>query len=89
MHSDHKDRNWNTQYAFRTKVAGHMAVARETIAWIYGNSLDLTGFIDGTGNPEAGAPARVRHHSRRQARGGRGLLPSPSGGCTTSSISSA
>ncbi len=52
VHSDHKDRNWNTQYAFRTKVAGHMAVARETIAWIYGNSLDLTGFIDGTGNPE-------------------------------------
>ena len=29
-----------------------MAVARETIAWIYGNSQDLTGFIDGTGNPE-------------------------------------
>jgi porphyrinogen peroxidase len=52
VHSDHKDRNWNTQYAFRTAVAGHMAVARETIAWIYGNSLDLTGFLDGTGNPE-------------------------------------
>jgi porphyrinogen peroxidase len=52
VHSDHKDRNWNTQYVFRTAVAGHMAVARETIAWIYGNSLDLTGFIDGTGNPE-------------------------------------
>jgi porphyrinogen peroxidase len=52
VHSDHKDRNWNTQYQFRTAVAGHMAVARETIAWIYGASLDLTGFIDGTGNPE-------------------------------------
>jgi putative iron-dependent peroxidase len=52
VHSDHKDRNWNTQYQFRTAVAGHMAVARETIAWIYGPSLDLTGFIDGTGNPE-------------------------------------
>ena len=25
--------------------------ARETIAWIYRNSLDLSGFIDGTGNP--------------------------------------
>jgi putative iron-dependent peroxidase len=57
VHSDHKDRNWNTQYAFRTAVAGHMAVARETIAWIYGASLDLTGFIDGTGNPE---PERQR-----------------------------
>lgn len=52
VHSDHKDRNWNVQYQFRTAVAGHMAVARETIAWIYGASLDLTGFIDGTGNPE-------------------------------------
>jgi porphyrinogen peroxidase len=52
IHSDHKDRNWSTQYSFRTAVAGHMAVARETIAWIYGASLDLTGFIDGTGNPE-------------------------------------
>jgi putative iron-dependent peroxidase len=52
VHSDHKDRNWNTQYKFRTAVAGHMAVARETIAWIWDGSLDLTGFIDGTGNPE-------------------------------------
>jgi putative iron-dependent peroxidase len=55
VHSDHKDRNWSTQYNFRTAVAGHMNVARETIAWVYGASLDLTGFIDGTGNPE---PAR-------------------------------
>jgi putative iron-dependent peroxidase len=52
VHSDHKDRNWNTQFNFRTAVSGHMAVARETIAWVYGASLDLTGFIDGTGNPE-------------------------------------
>jgi putative iron-dependent peroxidase len=29
-----------------------MTVARETPAFIYRNSLDLTGFIDGTGNPE-------------------------------------
>jgi putative iron-dependent peroxidase len=57
VHSDHKDRNWNVQYQFRTAVKGHMAVARETIAWIYGASLDLTGFIDGTGNPE---PSRQR-----------------------------
>jgi putative iron-dependent peroxidase len=52
VHSDHKDRNWDSQYKFRTAVAGHMTVARETIAWIYGASQDLTGFIDGTGNPE-------------------------------------
>jgi porphyrinogen peroxidase len=57
VHSPHKDRNWNTQYKFRTAVAGHMAVARETIAWVWDGSLDLTGFIDGTGNPE---PERQR-----------------------------
>lgn len=52
LHSDHKDLIWEEQYLFRTAVAGHMNVARETITWIYRNSLDLTGFIDGTGNPE-------------------------------------
>lgn len=51
LHSDHKDRNWDCQFKFRNAVAGHMAVARETIAWVYGASQDLTGFIDGTGNP--------------------------------------
>jgi len=51
LHSDHKDRNWDVQFNFRNAVAGHMAVARETIAWVYGASQDLTGFIDGTGNP--------------------------------------
>ena len=51
LHSDDKDLCWEAQYKFRTAVAGHMNVARETLAWIYRNSLDLTGFIDGTGNP--------------------------------------
>ena len=51
LHSEHKDLNWEAQFKFRNAVAGHMNVARETIAWIYRNSLDLTGFIDGTGNP--------------------------------------
>jgi putative iron-dependent peroxidase len=51
LHSDHKDLIWEAQWKFRTRVAGHMNVARETITWIYRNSLDLSGFIDGTGNP--------------------------------------
>jgi putative iron-dependent peroxidase len=51
LHGDAKDLLWEAQYKFRTAVAGHMAVARETLAWIYRNSLDLSGFIDGTGNP--------------------------------------
>jgi len=54
VHSDSKDLCWEVQHTFRTAVAGHMAVARETITWVYKNSLDLTGFIDGTGNPEPG-----------------------------------
>ena len=52
VHSDDKDLCWETQFNFRTAVAGHMNVARETPTFIYRNSLDLTGFIDGTGNPD-------------------------------------
>src|SRR5258706_7831040 len=51
IHSDEKDLCWETQFRFRNAVAGHMSVARETPTFIYRNSLDLTGFIDGTGNP--------------------------------------
>lgn len=52
LHHDRKGLCWEAQHKFRTAVEGHMKVARETITWIYRNSLDLTGFIDGTGNPE-------------------------------------
>ena len=52
VHSADKDLCWETQWKFRNAVAGHMTVARETPTFIYRNSLDLTGFIDGTGNPE-------------------------------------
>src|SRR3954451_24386268 len=51
IHSPEKDLCWETQFRFRNAVAGHMTVARETPTFIYRNSLDLTGFIDGTGNP--------------------------------------
>lgn len=52
IHSDEKDLCWEAQFDFRNAVAGHMTVARETPTFIYRNSLDLTGFIDGTGNPQ-------------------------------------
>ena len=52
VHHDDKDLCWEVQHTFRTAVAGHMSVARETPTFIYKNSLDLTGHIDGTGNPE-------------------------------------
>ena len=51
VHSADKDLCWEVQFNFRNAVEGHMAVARETPTFIYRNSLDLTGFIDGTGNP--------------------------------------
>jgi putative iron-dependent peroxidase len=52
IHSNDKDLCWEAQFKFRNAVEGHMTVARETPTFIYRNSLDLTGFIDGTGNPE-------------------------------------
>ncbi len=60
VHSEDKDLCWEAQFNFRTAVAGHMTVARETPTFIYRNSLDLTGFIDGTGNP---APEDQRDRS--------------------------
>ncbi|MEW6300161.1 MAG: Dyp-type peroxidase [Thermodesulfobacteriota bacterium] len=51
MNSPRKDQVWKTQWDARQALKGHMKVARETMTFIYGNSLDMTGFIDGTGNP--------------------------------------
>jgi putative iron-dependent peroxidase len=58
MNSPHKDQIWKTQWDARQALKGHMNVARETMTFIYGNSLDMTGFIDGTGNPD---PANRDH----------------------------
>jgi len=52
VNHNEKDKCWKVQYDARIALEGHMKVARETPTFIYGNSLDLTGFIDGTGNPE-------------------------------------
>jgi putative iron-dependent peroxidase len=57
MTSPHKDVNWKTQWDARQALKQNMTVARETITFIYGASLDMTGFIDGTGNP---TPERER-----------------------------
>jgi len=53
LHSNDKGDIWRTQWEARQALQGHMKVARETMTFIYGASLDLSGFIDGTGNPEA------------------------------------
>lgn len=58
INSPHKDQLWKAQWDARQALKGHMNVARETMTFIYGNSLDMTGFIDGTGNPD---PANRDH----------------------------
>ena len=89
VHSDDKDLCWETQYNFRNAVAGHMTVARETPTFIYRNSLDLTGFIDGTGQPRAGGPVRPRRSSPTASRAPAAPSASRSAGSTTSTTSTA
>jgi putative iron-dependent peroxidase len=59
LHSVDKGAIWKTQWDARQALKGHMKVARETFTFIYGNSLDMTGFIDGTGNPLPAEDLRV------------------------------
>ena len=59
LNGPRKDQVWKTQWDARQALKGHMAVARETITFIYGESLDMTGFIDGTGNPAADRESEV------------------------------
>lgn len=47
-----KDMIWELQFNVRTALEGHMKVARETPTFIWRDSWDFTGFVDGTGNPE-------------------------------------
>jgi len=59
VNHDNKDLCWKAIYDARRTLDGHMKVARETPTFIYGESLDMTGFIDGTGNPPAEADVDV------------------------------
>ena len=59
LNHDDKGKVWQAQYQARTALKGHMKVARETLTFIYGASLDMTGFIDGTGNPQGEAAERA------------------------------
>lgn len=53
MHSDKKDDVWQAQFQMREKMKeGHMRVAHDTSTFILGDSMDMSGFQDGTGNPE-------------------------------------
>jgi putative iron-dependent peroxidase len=47
-----KDMIWELQFNVRTALEGDMRVARETPTFVWRDSWDFTGFVDGTGNPE-------------------------------------
>jgi putative iron-dependent peroxidase len=52
LNDDDKGKVWQAQYDARNALEGHMKVARETFTFNYGPSKDLSGFQDGTGNPD-------------------------------------
>jgi putative iron-dependent peroxidase len=47
-----KDMIWEMQFNARTALENNMSVARETPTFVWRDSWDMTGFVDGTGNPE-------------------------------------
>jgi len=52
-HSDRHDANFDVALAARRAFDPIGTLARETPSWVYRDSRDLTGFIDGTENPPA------------------------------------
>ena len=53
IHSDRHDLNFEVALAARRAFDPIGTLARETPSWVYRDSRDLTGFIDGTENPPA------------------------------------
>lgn len=51
VHSDRHDLDFDVARAARRALSGIATLARETQSWVYRDSRDLTGFIDGTANP--------------------------------------
>ena len=55
IHGDRHDLNFEVALAARRAFDPIGLLARETPSWVYRDSRDLTGFVDGTGNPTADA----------------------------------
>lgn len=53
LHSNRYDRNFEIATVARRALAGIGEIAFETPAFVYRDSRDLTGFVDGTENPSA------------------------------------
>jgi len=59
LNDDDKGKVWQAQWDVRNALEGHMKVARETMTFNYGPSKDLSGFQDGTGNPDVSEDTEV------------------------------
>jgi len=59
INNDSKGLLWKTQWDLKQKLKMDMKLARETMTFIYGESLDLSGFKDGTGNPDSRSDKEV------------------------------
>merc|ERR1719337_131137 len=59
LNDDDKGKIWQAQYDVRNALEGHMKVARETMTFNFGPSKDLSGFTDGTGNPDVSEDVEV------------------------------
>lgn len=51
IHGDRHDDNFDLAHRSRVFLGGIATLARETPSWVYRDSRDLTGFLDGTANP--------------------------------------
>jgi putative iron-dependent peroxidase len=59
LNDDDQGKIWQAQYNVRNALEGHMKVARETFTFNFGPSKDLSGFTDGTGNPDVSEDVEV------------------------------
>ena len=74
IHSDRHDRNFDVALAARRAFDPLGALARETPSWVYRDSRDLTGFIDGTENPPADEARELAVIADGPGRGGSFVL---------------
>ena len=74
IHSDRHDLNFDVALAARRAFDPLGALARETPSWVYRDSRDLTGFIDGTENPPADEARELAVIADGPGRGGSFVL---------------
>jgi putative iron-dependent peroxidase len=74
IHSDRHDLNFEVALAARRAFDPMGTLARETPSWVYRDSRDLTGFIDGTENPPADEARELAVIPRGPGAGGSFVL---------------